>query len=456
MKKSRSWTFWILFWIIAVILLIGWFFFWQWKNKGYEGLNPLVNILPVNQEIKTDMQALTRVADAMLVKDGRERVYLILLQNNTELRPGGGYIGSFAILKMRDGHVTDFAVHDTNIFDGREPKTIEPPYPMRETLRVTAWQMRDSNWSPDFPTNALKAEEMYHLGDGGEHFDGIFGVTTNLLTSILKLTGPITPEGYDKTFTAETAVDDLEYQVEQQWWKDGESLGTRKQIIRTLGDSILAKAKGFGLKEKQALFETFLANLHQKDIQVYFKDEALQNEINKAGWSGRVDTSWTEDYLSVVDANLSALKTDRLMDRHIDYTVDMTGSDTRATVAITYKNNGTQKDWRTSDYQSFVRVYAPDGSWLDSVTGAVTQPVFGTELSKKYFGALIQVPLGSEKTVTFKYTLPKTVTREYYDLKLDKQAGVNNTTASIHILKPGGLRDDHTVDLTQPWVLSEH
>ena len=437
-------------------MLTGWFFFLQWKNKGYEGLNPLVNVLPVDQETKTDMQVLTRVADAMLAKDGRERVYLVLLQNNTELRPGGGYIGSFAILKMRDGHVTDFAVHDTNIFDGREPQTIEPPYPMRETLRIQGWQMRDSNWSPDFPTNALKAEEMYHLGDGGEQFDGIFGVTTNLLTSVLQLTGPITPEGYDKTFTAETAVDDLEYQVEQQWWKDGESLGMRKQVIRALGDAILAKVKASHFKEQQAFFEAFLANLHRKDIQVYFKDETLQNEIDKAGWSGRVDTSWPDDYLSVIDANLSARKTDRLMDRQIEYTVDMTGNNIVATVAITYKNNGTQKDWRTSDYQSFVRVYAPEGSWLESVDGGVTQPVFGNELGKKSFGVLVQVPLGSEKTVTFKYTLPKTVTKEYYDLKVDKQAGVNNTTASIHILRSGGVRDDREIILTQPWVWSEN
>ncbi|MEI8103896.1 MAG: DUF4012 domain-containing protein [Candidatus Moraniibacteriota bacterium] len=454
--KKRSWKFWITFWVLAVIFLTGWFFFWQWKNKGWEGLNPLTNVLPVSQATKTDMQTLTQVADAMLVRDGRERVYLALLQNNTELRPGGGYIGSFAIIKIRDGQVTDFAIHDTNIFDGRIPSTIPPPYPMKETLRIDSWKMRDSNWSPDFPTDALKAEEMYHLGQGGEQFDGIFGVTTNTLVSILKLTGPITLDQYQLTLNPDNVVDTLEYQVEQQWWKDGESIGDRKQVIRALGDAILARVKNFSLKEKQSLFGTFLADLHQKDIQVYFKDGALQNEIDKAGWSGRVDTAWKDDFVSVVDANLSALKTDRLMDRYLDYTVDMTSTNLTAVLAITYKNNGAQKDWRTSDYQSFVRVYVPDGSWLSSVDGAVTQPVFGTELGKKYFGALIQVPLGTERTVTFKYTLPKTMVKEFYDLKFDKQAGVNGATVSVHLLRAGGVMEDKNFTLTQPWVLSEN
>ena len=142
--------------------------------------------------------------------------------------------------------------------------------------------------------------------------------------------------------------------------------------------------------------------------------------------------------------------------RQLDYTVDMTSTNLTAVLAITYKNNGAQKDWRTSDYQSFVRVYVPDGSWLSSVDGAVTQPVFGTELGKKYFGALIHVPLGTEKTITFKYTLPKTMVKEFYDLKFDKQAGVNGATVSVHLLRAGGVMEDKNFTLTQPWVLSEN
>ena len=453
--RQYSWKFWILFWVVAGVFLTGWFFFWQWKRQGLEGLNPLVSVLPVDQTTKTDMQTLTKVADAVMQKDGRERVYLLLLQNSTELRPGGGYIGSFAILKIRDGVVTDFAVHDTNLFDAREPNTLEPPYPMRETLKVGSWQMRASNWSPDFPTTALKAEEMYHLGQGEEQFDAVIGVTTNTLVSVLRLTGDITLPEYNKTFTADTVVDDLEYQVEQQWWKDGQGIGERKQAIRALGDAILARVKTLGLGDKKILFETVLADLHQKDIQVFFKDATIQDEISAAGWSGHLDTSWKEDFVSVVDANLNAYKTDRVMERHIDYTVDMTGDAPQATLLITYKNTATTKDWRTTDYQSYVRVYVPDGSWLGAVDGAVTKPVYGSELGKKYFGVLVQVPLSSERTVKFTYTLPKTIANGYYDLKVDKQAGVNATTVDAHLIHAGGVREDRSFVLTQPWVWSE-
>ena len=305
--RQYSWKFWILFWVVAGVFLTGWFFFWQWKRQGLEGLNPLVSVLPVDQTTKTDMQTLTKVADAVMQKDGRERVYLLLLQNSTELRPGGGYIGSFAILKIRDGVVTDFAVHDTNLFDAREPNTLEPPYPMRETLKVGSWQMRDSNWSPDFPTNALKAEEMYHLGQGEEQFDAVIGVTTNTLVSVLRLTGDITLPEYNKTFTADTVVDDLEYQVEQQWWKDGQGIGERKQAIRALGDAILARVKTLGLGDKKILFETVLADLHQKDIQVFFKDATIQDEISAAGWSARGQVVRTHPAMGVERATLKVV-----------------------------------------------------------------------------------------------------------------------------------------------------
>ena len=47
-----------------------------------------------------------------------EKTYLLLFQNNLELRPSGGYLGNFGIIKVKDGSPVSFEIHDTNIFDG--------------------------------------------------------------------------------------------------------------------------------------------------------------------------------------------------------------------------------------------------------------------------------------------------------------------------------------------------
>jgi hypothetical protein len=153
-------------------------------------------ILPVGQETRTDLDTVISLADSLLDTDGQEKTFLLLFQNSMELRPGGGFIGSFGILKVRDGHITQFLVHDTGNFDGRIPDTVAPPYPMKETLKIPSWKFRDSNYSPDFAENAKWAETFYQMGQGGEKFDGIIGVTTNVLTSFLRVTGPVELEGY--------------------------------------------------------------------------------------------------------------------------------------------------------------------------------------------------------------------------------------------------------------------
>ncbi|MEK7102387.1 MAG: DUF4012 domain-containing protein, partial [Patescibacteria group bacterium] len=39
-----------------------------------------------------------------------ERTFLVLLLNNTELRPGGGFIGTYAVATIRNGQLKDLFV----------------------------------------------------------------------------------------------------------------------------------------------------------------------------------------------------------------------------------------------------------------------------------------------------------------------------------------------------------
>lgn len=452
MAKKHSLRFWIIFWTVSALALFAWFVFLQVKNRNLSFLNRIVSVVPISQESQDDLHALVAIADAVLQTNGQEKTFLILFQNNMEIRPGGGFIGSFGILKVKDGHMTEFASHDVTNFDGRIPSIVSPPYPMQETLKIDSLKFRDSNYSPDFSENAQQAEYFYHLGEGQEQFDGVVAITTNVLSSFLRMTGPVTVPGYPGEYTADNAVLGLEEQVEKNFSEQGIDRGDRKAIMNPLAHEILAHVKDFSISQKYELFQVVLEDLRRKDVQLSFKDESVQRQVERAHWDGKVDSLWRDDYVMAVDANLGAWKSDYYVKRSMEYTVDFSREKPHATLALTYNHTATEKSWLTKDYQTYMRLYVPKGSWLTSFSGNATEPQFGEAFGKKYFGTLVQVKLGESKTVTVEYDLPQTLSSDFYDLKIQKQAGLNDIPVKIHLIRKNGAREDREIILNQDFM----
>jgi hypothetical protein len=453
MPKRYSRKFWITFWAIAVLFLAGWFLFWQLANHRRATLNSAISILPINQEKKDDLEAINYFVDYILKKDGQEKTFLVLFQNNMELRPGGGYIGSFGILKMKDGQIVDLQTNDVVNFDGRIPDTEEPPYPLKETLGLSSWKLRDSNFSPDFPTDAQKADYFYHLGQGQENLDGIVAINADVLTSFLKVTGPVSIDGFPGTYDSENAIMSLEYQVEKGYQEQGLAHAERKSVMNSLADEIIKKATSLNETDKLKLAQIILDNLNNKDIQLYFKDSPLEEQAQKAGWSGEVDQSWGSDYLMMVDANLGSYKSDYYIKRSFDYTIDLSGDIPKADLKITYTHTAKEKDWMTKDYLTYLRVYVPNGAWFDNSAGP-DNATFGEELGHKYIASLITVPIGQTKTFQFNYNLPQNIKDKPYDLLIQKESGVGTIPGHITIIKKDGARETHDIELKGDWQLN--
>ena len=452
MTKRYSLKFWLLFWGIAVALLSLWFVFLESRRNPLAMLDKTAQLVPLTG----GLGVATDLAHYMLQEDGKERTVLFLLQNNLELRPGGGYLGTFGIVKVKDGHVTSQQVHNTNVFDGRVPHLYDPPYPMKETLGIPSWQMRDSNYAPDFPTNALKAEEFYKLGGGSENFDAIIAVNANVLSTILDITGPITLPGILGTYSSENVLLQLEHQVEKAYYKQGINEGDRKVVVNDLAKIIVERISKLSLQEKIALPNRVAKHLSNKDIQILFKDKELQQRVIEKGWDGAVDTAWQKDYLMIVDANLSSLKSDYHVKRAIDYYVDFSKGIPEATLRITYTHTAKQKDWMTRDYQTFLRVYVPEKAWFVETTGNISKPVYGESFGKKYTGFLVHVPLGETRMVELRYNLPlnfKGVSA--YDLMIQKQSGVYDVPVVVTVVEAQGTKRKDSFVLNEDTIVSE-
>jgi len=364
----------------------------------------------------------------------RERTFLVLLQNDMELRPGGGFIGSFGIVKTKNGKVSDIQIHDTGNFDGRIPDTQTPPYPLGEMLHVKSWKLRDSNWSPDFSVNAEKAEYFYKLGGGTENLDGVVAVNTDILNSILSITGPVKIDAYPGEYNDQTAILQLEYQVEKGYREQGIERGERKSIMRELAAVLVEKAHSFTIGQQLELAQKIENHLKQKDIQMFFRDEELQKEIDALGWGGRV-RDYGGDYLMLVDANLNSLKSDICVRRKAEYNVDLSADVPQAVFKVTYEHTCRTKDWMTADYQSWTRVYVPAGSYLTESANASSDVQFSEELGKKVFGAKVFVPVGQSKTIELKYNLPERMKDGIYSLLIQKQSGVPELPVKISVRK---------------------
>lgn len=454
MAKHYSKKFWIIFWSISIIFLVSFWFFLQFKNQPIASINNAIDYLPIELSQKTQFKSIAYFADYFMKHDNQERTFMVLFQNNMELRPGGGYIGSFGILKIKNGKIEEIQTHDLSNFDGRIPSTVKPPYPMKQTLHIDSWKLRDSNWSPDFPTNAKKAIYFYHLGQGEEKFSGVIAVNTNVLTSFLKITGPIRLEGYPGTYDSQNAILALEYQVEKGYIQQGIQKGDRKSVMNALAKVILKKISSFSNSQKLSLAKIILADLKTKDIQLYFTGDNLENQANLSGWAGIVNTHWKKDYLMMVDANLGSFKSDYYIKRQFDYSVDLSKDIPQADLKITYTHTAKVKDWMTKNYLTYLRIYVPDGAWLVDSKG-LQDIQFGNEFGKKYFGSLIKVPLNQTRTVEFKYNLPQNFKADNYNLLIQKESGVENIPGHIKIIKNHNHQENHNIILTDDWILSK-
>lgn len=373
----------------------------------------------------------------------KEKKFLLLLQNNTELRPSGGFIGVYGILEIKAGKIVKLYTDDSYNLDrlvAPEKRPI-PPEPLQKFLGVKKWYFRDSNWSPDFQESAKLALKFYEEEGGERGVENVIGFTPDVIVSVLKILGEIEIDSLK--FTPENFVDLLEYEVEIGYLEKGVSKIERKEIINRLAYVLIDKIHQLKPDQIFNLLHLLRQELDEKHILIYSRDPNFQELIESFSWAGRIKPA-SKDYLSVIDANLAALKTDSVMKKKIFYKLQSDGSGLKAQVKILYENQG-EFSWKTTRYRTYTRIYVPLGSRLVSVQGAMLKdkdptpgPVFtGEELDKTVFGAFLSVEPKEKKWLEFTYYLPQNIVQEIFDsgyeLLIQKQAGVEDQDLTIEI-----------------------
>jgi len=389
--------------------------------------------LPIAEDTKKETAVIGKLVEHFNVQDNVERSYLLLLQNNMELRPGGGFLGQYAIIKVKNGQITYSFFEDANLLDQRITVKVTPPYPFQRMMSIKRWKFSNSNFSPDFPTNVEKAKYFYRLGRGAANFDGVIAINASVLNRALEIIGPITINGIQ--YNSENAVLKLEEQVEKAYLFN-EDLDTqnRKWIMKEMTKVILDRL--VKLQNIPKLADFTLNELRNKDVMLNFQDTNLQKEVESVGWAGKINTDWDGDYLAAIDANMGALKSDYYLKREMEYFIDLTPQKPIATLKIKYTHTATHGDWRTSDYHSYLRVYVPQGATLLE-RKMVSYPNIQEEFGKTYFGFILHVLIGRSTEAEIKYELPEKY-KENYKLLIQKQSGAGDVPVKIHLKDENG------------------
>ena len=398
---------------------------WRWYRSG--GLQSAV-VRQVSQKITSNASESNLIQKVLGFT--KPQNYLILFLNNTEIRPGGGFIGAYGVVRVDKGMPKILKVEGTEILDNLSPQDFisVPPEPLQKYLSIKRWGFRDSNWSPDFASSAVKALDLFkkEKGAAADDISAVLGITPTLLEEIFKISGPIFLDGED--FNAQNFKENLEYEVEFGYAEKGLDFDNRKKALVDLTHALLARMRGDILKHWPRYLALGQRMLSEKQILAYSLDSESQNVLLAKNWAG-VMRPTNGDYILWADANLASLKTDKVMDRELSYSFAPTGTAKYvATVKMKYINKGSFTKF-TTRYRTYARVFLPVGSQLISVKGmgAGVAADQGIENGKQWFGAFTSIEPGKTGELVWTFYLAPQIAEQIknnsYNLLIQKQSG---------------------------------
>lgn len=409
------------------------------------------------------------------------KTYLVLVQNEDELRPTGGFITAVGKLVVWQGKLIGWNIVDSYAVDDMSKAYPPAPWQMRAFMNIPIMTFRDSNWFPDFPTTVEWAEYLYAYSNAYS-VNGVIAVDQHLLKSILSITGPLYVQEIDATVSADNVEQVMRAQKvpppaqlqDPDWY--------RKHFMNPLSAAILSRVlSGDGLSWEKML-GAIVGELDQRHLLVQVDDPSTAKLLAEQGWDGAIRRD-PGDFLMVVDTNVGYNKTNAVLSTRLAYDVDLTNpADPRSNLQVFQHNSASgqggacnqrpggadrssQEFWYAIDrcYYGYLRVYVPAGSRLttESTHGVSRDemimldqdvPARVDELEAPSpgiigFGTLGVVPIGGDLGTALGFALPTDVLQtqpdgrdSVYQLRVQKQPGTGAVAISVRVHLPSGAQ----------------
>lgn len=454
---NRSWPTQCLMAIDRVLPLL------RLSSKIVPGSN-IARVLPIYSELRflTDYWE-------YLFGYGRPTTYLILLQNDTEMRANGGFFGSYAVVTM-DRATPQISFQDIYVPDGQlGDGHVEPPAPIEEAFRKGGYYLRDSDWDPDFLKSAKTIRWFFDKG-GEISPDLMSTISLSTIKKIMHIIGPIKISDYDMELTEDNIFRLLQSKVETDFFPGSTQ---KKDILTSLGKAFISKIEFLPLSKKIDVVEILWQEAKHKNILVNSTDTNFQNVLEERGLTGSLrfphcqiaDSKCNLDVFIAVEANLGANKANCCTQRNTTHKITDNGETLTHDIEIIYTNNSSDEnpilpDFFGGNYIDYVRFYLPKASTNLRVKAEPTTPTtldyypepYSTDPVRlnisdyylfKIVGLFHTTRAGTSSRINITYELPKI--GNIYELHILKQHGMQTSPQEItfdNLTASTNLEDD--------------
>ena len=333
-----------------------------------------------------------------------EKIFLLVMQNNTELRPSGGIWGSYGIMKVKDGQITSMKTDDTFNLDLANTGRFEPPLEMKDVFR-DQWRFWNANWSPDFKKSVEQGLYFYKQIDPNVNFDGVIGPNLDYVLALLRISGPLNLKSHAFTVDENNFLQKMILEPmnpsSAQTLKDYVKNDEKNYLLADVGQDLINKL--LTANRARDLAEATYAALGNDNLLLYFSEPSLQAKAEKYDWAGRMPAG--ENMVMAVDANLGSK-----LDFWVEKKMKVEGlGDGKYRATLSYKNTiaSNETSHMFKIYRDYLRLYVPKDAKLISATGGQTPPTMQTDskLGLNYIATTIVLPPAEEGGVIIEWQL---------------------------------------------------
>ncbi len=339
---------------------------------------PGVN-MPINADALDSLATLRDGLGSLIsfIDVPEKRHIILLFEDQSKIRPSGGFIESYAKVTLDRGAISDIKVNDIYYTDSQLSLNIIPPLQLVHI--ISNWGARDASWFFDYPTSAEKTIQL--LDASGVYasystvFDGAISVNMHVISDMLAVVGPIKLQKYDIMLTGENLIDKMRDRAGGLY--DENKTQSQGQILGAMMPVMLDRLGKLSHSQTRDVTLLFLARMINKDIKFYLRDQELQEFVKEMGFAGDVyqlANDFNGDYLAVVNANVSGSQSDTFIDQSIALESLITSGgivQNRLSVVHTYKEVSKQGLPNALRNQNFVKIFTPPNAKLVSVSGVM-------------------------------------------------------------------------------------
>ncbi len=388
-----------------------------------DAIGGMVSVIDENTPTVENAQRVLPVVLPMLGSDGA-RHYLLVFQNNAEIRATGGNPASSAEVKVDHGKVTlvDQASSETFYQAGtvRHTYTKLPKNMLKIYPQDTPWYSQNYSRTPNFPTTAKMFRDLWKATTD-RPLDGVISVDPVVLSHLLKVTGPVSVDG--DRLTAANVVKTVLSDAYARFPRGPDSDAYFAKVASAVFTKIAA-----GDWDPTAMIDAFVQSAKEQRVYLWFPkktEQALAVQWNVDGQLPQNNTAGTQVGIFLNDYAVG--KQEYWLSTKIDLTCNV--SKRTVTTKISMKNRMPSSDF--VDYVLGLRsprfgrarttmlldvlYFAPPGAKAAPAKAAASSLIpslarSGQEDGRNVTSVTVAVPKGQTETVSYTTALPERAT----------------------------------------------